>query len=143
VTEITVKLVVNGILTGVAAIALAKLIPYNLQQRDELSQLQAEVTEVQQRVDLLQADLDRQFDPQQASSIMQEQSYRVDPYQRQVVWLSPHTKTAESASETAQKTAQHAAAHSPDQSVPQPVPQAAETNLPGDETAAYLDSDTP
>ncbi len=133
VTEITVKLAVNGLLAGVAIIALAKLIPYNLQQREELSQLQAEVTEVQQRVDILQADLDRQLDPQQASSIMQEQSYRVDPNQRQVVWLTPSTETAQNSSEASREPLQQGATHSTDQA----VPQQAETDSARYHTAAY------
>lgn len=131
VTEITVKLAVNGLLAGVAIIALAKLIPYNLQQRDELQQLQSEVTEVQQRVDKLQADLDRQLDPQQASSIMQEQSYRVDPNQRQVVWLAPGAATAQSDSETSQADA------------PQAAPPPAQTEPERYQTAANPDSQTP
>lgn len=138
VTEITVKLAVNGLLASAAIVALTKLIPYNLQQREELRQLQAEVTEVEQRVDVLQADLDRQLDPQQASSIMQEQSYRVDPNQRQVVWLTPSAQTAQSSSGAAPAAPQPTAENPPD-AAPQPI----EANAPGYQTAVQPDSQHP
>ncbi|WP_088892607.1 hypothetical protein [Leptolyngbya ohadii] len=138
VTEITVKLAINGLLAGVAAIALTKLIPYNLQQREELRQLQAEVAEVQQRVDILQADLDRQLDPQQANSIMQEQSYRVDPNQRQVVWLTPSSRTADSSSDALPTEPQQA-----EDSSDSIVPQQTETAPDRYQTASFPDSQNP
>lgn len=90
-TEALVKLSVNGVLAIAAVSALVRLLPYTLTQQAKLLELEAEVTDLGNRVDRLQADLNRQFDPQQAASIMQEQSIRVDPRQRQIVWLNPAT----------------------------------------------------
>lgn len=93
------KLGVNCLLSIVALSALVKLVPYNLAQQAKLQEIRAEVLEVEGRVDLLQADLNRQFDPQQAMSVMQEESTRVDPRQRQIVWLAPPNATAQVPSE--------------------------------------------
>jgi hypothetical protein len=68
---------------------LVRLIPYNTSQQGKLRELRTEVADVEGRVHQLQADFNRHFDPQQAMSVMQEQSIRVDPKQRQVVWLPP------------------------------------------------------
>ncbi|MBD3881230.1 hypothetical protein IFO70_05635 [Phormidium tenue FACHB-886] len=94
--ETSFKLGVNGILAIVAVSALVKLIPYNLAQQSKLKEIQTEVAALEGRVDHLEADLNRQFDPQQAMSVMQAESNRVDPRQRQVRWLPPSAATAES-----------------------------------------------
>jgi hypothetical protein len=85
------KLSVNAVLTIVAVSALVKLIPYNLAQQSKLMEIRTDVTALEGRVDRLQAELNRQFDPQQAMSVMQAESNRVDPRQRQVLWLAPAT----------------------------------------------------
>lgn len=89
-----VKLAVNIILSIASVTALVKLIPQNLAQKQELAELHTEVVQVEQHVSVLQADFSRRFDPQQARSIMQEQSSRVDPEQRPIVWVNPPTTTA-------------------------------------------------
>lgn len=94
--EATVKLAVNFLLGTIAVAALVKLLPHNLSQQTKLKELNAEVAEVEARVGQLQADFDRHFDPQQAMSVMQEESVRVDPMQRQVVWTHPTQSSARS-----------------------------------------------
>ena len=89
--ETSFKLGVNAVLAIVAVSALVKLIPYNLAQQSKLKEIKTEVTALEGRVDRLQADLNRQFDPQQAMSVMQAESNRVDPMQRQILWLTPTT----------------------------------------------------
>lgn len=87
--ELSAKLVIN-IFLGVAALStLVKLLPYNGSQQARLQELNAEVLLVEGRVAQLQADFNRHFDPRQSMSIMQEQSNRVAPGQRQVVWTAP------------------------------------------------------
>lgn len=90
------KLAVNLVLAVVAVTALAHLIPYTLFQQSKLKELEAEVSKVDKRVNQLQADLHYHFDPGQAVSIMQEQSVRVDPGQRPVVWVKPLSAAAPS-----------------------------------------------
>ncbi|MBW4658709.1 MAG: hypothetical protein KME15_08545 [Drouetiella hepatica Uher 2000/2452] len=93
------KLGVNCLLSVIALSALVKLVPYNLAQQAKLKEIRVEVSEVEGRVDRLQADLNRQFDPQQAMSVMQEESIRVDPRQRQIVWITPTDSLAQTAQE--------------------------------------------
>jgi cell division protein FtsB len=95
IAETGFKLGVNCVLTVIAITTLVKLVPYNLAQQSKLQEIHAEVSELESRVRHLRADLNRQFDPQQAMSVMQEESIRVDPRQRQVIWLPPSSSTAQ------------------------------------------------
>lgn len=87
--EVATKLGINLLFAVAALSALAKLIPANLEQQNDLQRLQVEVDEASSKVASLQADFDRHFDPQQAMNVMQEQNIRFNPRQRQVVWLNP------------------------------------------------------
>lgn len=95
VTEASVRLGANVLLGLVAISALVKLIPYTLDQQTKLQDLHIEVKTVEKRVDQLRAEFDRHFDPQQAVSVMQEQSVRVDPNQRQIIWVNPSDNVAQ------------------------------------------------
>lgn len=85
--ENTAKIVVNGLLIVGAASALVKLLPYSFSQQAKLQEITTEVSLTKNRVDNLQKDFNRYFDPQQSKKIMQEQSNRVEPGQRQVIIL--------------------------------------------------------
>lgn len=87
--ELSAKLTVNLILIAAAGTALVKLIPYNQSQQSELKDLRTEVASVEGRVSELRSDFGRHFDPQQAMSVMQEQSNRINPTQRQIIFKSP------------------------------------------------------
>lgn len=78
------KLTVNVLLSAVAVSALVKLLPYYQSQQEKLQEIQTEVNMTEGRVDILRTAFSRYFDPQQAKSIMQDQSNRVDPGQRSV-----------------------------------------------------------
>ncbi len=86
VGETTVKVVVNLVLSAAAITGLVQLLPYHLSQQAKLRELRAEVQRTETRVNNLRGDLGRSFDSEQTKSVMKEQSYRVDPNQRQVVW---------------------------------------------------------
>ena len=90
--ETTVKLVVNIVLSTAAIAGLVQLLPYHLSQQAKLREVRAEVKRTEARVNSLRSDFSRSFDSGQAKSVMQEQSYRVDPNQRQVVWQDPETR---------------------------------------------------
>jgi hypothetical protein len=94
-TESSTKLVVNLVLSVIALAALAKLLPYNMSQQKSLEELQVKVAEVESRVDRLQTDFNHHFDPKQARLVMQEESTRIDPGQRQIVWVTPERATAQ------------------------------------------------
>lgn len=85
--ETTAKLTVNLVLSAAAIGGLAQLIPYNFSQQAKLAEIQTEVKIAEKRVNRLRNDFSRYFDPQQGKSIMQEQSHRSDPNQRQVIWV--------------------------------------------------------
>lgn len=87
--ESSLKLSANLILAIAAGTALVKLLPYGFAQQAKLQEIHSEVALVKERVDRLQTDFSRNFDPQQAQAVMQEQSSRVDPQQRQVIWVTP------------------------------------------------------
>lgn len=103
--ELSAKLGVNLVLAIIAGVTLVRLLPYNLSQQAKLRELETEVALVESRVDQLKASFDRHFDPQQTRAVMQEQSNRVDPHQRQVIWVAPAAPTTASAPSTAPATA--------------------------------------
>lgn len=89
--ETTAKLVVNIVLSAAAITGLVQLLPYHLSQQAKLGEVRAEVKRAESRLNNLRTDFSRSFDPGQAKSVMQEQSYRVDPNQRPVVWKDQGT----------------------------------------------------
>lgn len=89
VFESSVKLTVNLLLATVAATTIAKLVPYYQSQQSRLSTLEASVEVAEQRNSELRKQFDRNFDPTQASRIMQEQSGRGYPNQKKIVWEEP------------------------------------------------------
>ena len=91
--ETTAKLTVNILISTAAVAALVQLLPYQWLQQQKLHELNAEVAQIEGHVNHLRSDFNRYFDPQQARNIMQEQSHRVDPTQRQIIWLHQHSKT--------------------------------------------------
>ncbi len=84
--EGTAKIAVNLVITAVAASALLQLLPYHWLQQEKLREIGTEVKLMEGRVNSLQAEFSRNFDPRQAQSIMQEQSYRFDPNQRRIAF---------------------------------------------------------
>lgn len=91
--EITVMLAVNALLSATAVVALVQLIPYQRSQHAKLQEMQSQVEVAQERVDRVKQQFNRNFDPQQARQIMQEQTNRIDPKQRQVVWVQADNET--------------------------------------------------
>ena len=85
--EIMAKLTISVVLSAAAIAALGQLLPYYVPQQAKLVEIQKEVKGAEKRVDRLRAQFGHNFDPQQAKSVMQEQSHRVDPTQRQVILL--------------------------------------------------------
>lgn len=97
--EITAKLVANLVLSICATSALIQLLPHHHSAQQKLREIQAEVKLTQGRVDQVRSDLNRYFDPAAAKSIMQEQTNRVDPQQRQIIWVEKETATGEEPAE--------------------------------------------
>lgn len=91
--ETTVKIGVNLLLAIASAAALARLIPHLQDQQAQLTHLETAVPAVAADTAKLQNDFGRYFDPSQARAVMQEQSGRESPLQRQIVWLDPSHNT--------------------------------------------------
>lgn len=85
--ETTAKLVLNGVFIVAGFSAMVRILPYQLSQQQRLQEIRSEVKLAEARVDRLRTDFSRSFDPQQTGSIMQSQGHRVDPSQRQIIWL--------------------------------------------------------
>ncbi|HEY9703121.1 MAG TPA: hypothetical protein V6C58_11780, partial [Allocoleopsis sp.] len=84
---ITTKLAVNIFLSAVALGTIIQLWAYYNSQQSKLGEIKTEVKQTEKRVNRLRSDFNRNFDPQQSQSIMQEQSPLIDPSQRQILWL--------------------------------------------------------
>jgi hypothetical protein len=98
--ETTAKITVNLVILSAAVSALTQLLPYHWLQQNKLREIRTEVKLMEGRVNNLRAEFSRNFDPRQAKSIRQEQSYRFDPSKRQVVLINPDRKDAEQADST-------------------------------------------
>jgi hypothetical protein len=86
--ETTVKIGVNVVISVAAASALVQLLPYHWLQQDKLREIGAEVRFMEGRVNTLNTKFSQNFDPRENKTIMQQQSYRFDPNQRQVVIMN-------------------------------------------------------
>ncbi|QIR38698.1 hypothetical protein HCG51_19690 [Tolypothrix sp. PCC 7910] len=86
--EVTAKIAVNIAIATAAVSALVQLLPYHWLQQEKLREMRTEVKQMEKRVEILQTEFSRNFDPSQAKSIMQQQSYRFDPNQRQIVLMN-------------------------------------------------------
>ncbi|MGB3491745.1 MAG: hypothetical protein WBA57_03380 [Elainellaceae cyanobacterium] len=84
--EAIAKLSVNSLLAIVALTALVRLGSYNAAQQDKLQLLEGEVQASQSQLEAERDDFHYHFDPTQARNIMQEQSYRVEPGQAQIIF---------------------------------------------------------
>lgn len=74
---------------------MARILPYQLSQQERLQEIRTEVKQAETRVDRLRVDFSRSFDPQQIRTNMQIHSHRVDPKQRQIIWLDRPSETAQ------------------------------------------------
>jgi hypothetical protein len=93
--ETFAKLAVNVTLSIAAVAALVQLLPYHFSTQTKLREIREEVKQTQARVNGLQNEFKGAFDPQQAKTVMQQQSYRVDPARRQIVLMDQNRYTQE------------------------------------------------
>lgn len=93
--ETTAKIAVNLAISAAAVSALTQLLPYHWSQQEKLREIRTEVKLMEGRVNILQAEFSRNFDPRQTKSIMEQQGYRFDPNQRPVVLLDQDGKEVE------------------------------------------------
>jgi hypothetical protein len=89
------KISVNLVIITASISALTQLLPYHWLQQDKLRDIHNEVSLMTGRVKTLQLEFSRNFDPHQAKSVMQQQSYRFNPRQRRIVLINPERTTSE------------------------------------------------
>lgn len=94
--ETTAKIGVNIVISATALSALTQLLPYHWLQQEKLREIRTEIKIMELRVNNLHSQFSRSFDPRQAQSIMQEQSNRFAPNQRQVVLPKDATEVQQS-----------------------------------------------
>lgn len=86
--EVTIKIIINGLLTVVAFTTLTKLLPYYQSQQKELAKINHEVHETEVRVNKLRERFSRNFDSSQTKKIMEKNTYKVDPNKRPIIFLN-------------------------------------------------------
>lgn len=84
--ELSARLGVNCFLVLVAAVSLARLVPYLQAQVQQLEVVRRELDQAEVTHARLRADFDRYFDPTQAGRVIQEQTGYRSQSERQVVW---------------------------------------------------------
>lgn len=89
IVETLLKVLVNGVLSAAAIAALSDLLPHLQSNRAKLQEIQVRVKEAEVKVEHLRDKFSKTFDPSQAKSVMQQQSARIDPDRRRVVFNKP------------------------------------------------------
>ncbi len=87
--EATIKLSVNVLLSVVAVAALTKLLSYKVTQEAKMQELNVAVSSATDRVHRVESNFRQYFDASQAKILMQQQTNRIDPSQRQIIWHLP------------------------------------------------------
>ncbi|MFM7405929.1 MAG: hypothetical protein ACKO3K_04495 [Cuspidothrix sp.] len=98
--ETTAKLAVNTVISTAAISALVQLLPYHWLQQDKLREVRTEVKVMEGRVQNLQTEFSRNFDPSESKNIMQQKSYRFYPNQRPVVLMNEDQNVMEQSDST-------------------------------------------
>ena len=90
--ELSIKIIINGLLSFVAFTALIKLLPYHISQQQKLAEIRLEVEETEARVKKLRQSFTENFDPRQTKKVMQKNSHRVDPHQRPIFFIGENNQ---------------------------------------------------
>jgi hypothetical protein len=98
--ETTAKVAVNIVISTAAISALVQLLPYHWLQQNKLREVRTELKVMEGRVQYLQREFSRNFDPSEAKNIMQQKSYRFDPNQRQVILMNQDQNVIEQSDST-------------------------------------------
>jgi hypothetical protein len=93
--ETTAKIAVNLAISTAAVSALVQLVPFHFTQQERLREVRTELKLMEERVESLQGEFKRNFDPHQAQSIRQQQAYRFEPNKLPVVFVNRDGKEVE------------------------------------------------
>lgn len=84
--ENTARLCTNVAISAIAAYGLAHLLPHLWSQQQKWQEISTEVQRTEGRVNNLQQDFQRYFDPRQTETLMKQQSNMLEPGESQVIW---------------------------------------------------------
>lgn len=87
--ELSLQTAVNCALIGVAATAIANLLPNHLSQQERIAEIRAELAEAEYRVQILQEDFEGNFDAYESPQLMREHSEKVDLLEKRIIWVEP------------------------------------------------------
>ena len=85
--EISLKLILSWAIAIGAIVSFFRLLPYHLTQQAKLKELRIQVRETDARVIKLREQLNKNFDPEQTQSLMEQYSTLTAPNQTRIYWL--------------------------------------------------------
>ena len=100
--EICIKLVFSWIIAIASIVSLVRLLPYHLSQQAKLKELRIQVEQTDARVARLREQLNRNFDPHQTNSLMEQYSSLLAPDRSRIYWL-PETPQKDSLGKNQEK----------------------------------------
>jgi hypothetical protein len=87
--EVSVKLITYSALSVFGIVTLVNLLGYNWSQQSKLQHLETELKDAKARTQKINTSFNRSFDLQSQPSVMQENSYKIDPDTLPIVVVSP------------------------------------------------------
>jgi hypothetical protein len=91
--EAATKLVTYSALSVFGIVTLVNSIGYNYSQQSKLQHLKTESQDAKLRVEKINSNFNRSFDPHAQANVMQENSYKTAPDRRQIVLLIPRVQS--------------------------------------------------
>jgi hypothetical protein len=86
IAETSLKLFFSLLISIIATISLARLLPYHFAQLKQLKELRAQVQETKHRVQIKRQQLEKNFDSSQINALMEEHSPRISQNRIRVFW---------------------------------------------------------
>jgi hypothetical protein len=90
--EVSVKLLTYSALSVFGIVTLVNLLGYNWSQQSKLQHLETELKDAKARTQKINTSFNRSFDLQSQPSVMQENSYKIDPDTLPIVVVRPAGK---------------------------------------------------
>lgn len=86
IAETSLKLFLSILISLIATVSLAKLLPYHFAQLDRLKELRTQVRETEHRVSIKRQQLEKNFDSSRIQALMEEHSPRISQNRVRVFW---------------------------------------------------------
>lgn len=87
ISEASLKIVINALLLSAFAVALGRLLPEMWRNHQQRLAIETELELTQQRVQILEQNFSKTFDPSSSIDLIEQQSYQVDPHKQRIVFL--------------------------------------------------------